>query len=870
LQQFLNVGSCFVDQDSSRCARIEDRMKAHEEIEETEEEAASADVDSADDIPHWVGRRWASVVVKSLAFLIPLALSIGWTVVMTRALPPASGLPGNLGWWTVVAGGALVLGLIVERATRRLLPMAMLLRLSLVFPESTPSRFGMALRANSVRQLRRRIDAGVVDESDTPQEAATSLLELSAALSAHDRMARGHAERVRAYSFMIGTELELTDGELDKLQWAALLHDVGKLDVSIDILNKRAKPNNREFAELNTHSDTGDRYVQPLRAWLGDWADAASQHHERFDGTGYPAALAGEDISLSGRIVAVADAYDVMTSTRSYKKPMKEAAAREELLECSGTQFDPDIVRAFLTVPVSEIKQPMRAAAGAGILAPIMQIMDLRTASAGAAAIASAVVGITLASSPVPEALAFTQATPTKVEIIEDQAINIPLQTNSPADKFTIDSVDGPATASVNDAILRIEPLKEQSGTVTVVLTACRSNECDTTTIVAEVVSVNDPPLAGTDSASTTGSQQSVIIPVLENDTDADNEVLFILRAELAVGGGRVEIISDGQELLFTPDVGSYGPWSIEYVVTDGGDGFDQGTVTILDGDLAPEAVDDTATVTIGETIRIDPRSNDLDDGGNSSLVIVAADLSNSAPVGSSVTVEEGSILVFTAGAEPGLAEITYVIEDRMQRDSAGKVRVEITGVLPEAVDDEATTKEDTAVVIDVLANDGPDVSALDPETLRIVSSSSGSVSITDAQIRYEPPADAAGQAQVTYEICTISGDCDSAVVTITVTPVQDATPFAADGELQVPSNAGAQAIPWVVVSSGQTSIVPGTTFLISTDRPELFTTAPAISSAGVLSFNPLPGANATANATITVNDSENGRRIYRLRLVIS
>ena len=89
------------------------------------------------------------------------------------------------------------------------------------------------------------------------------------------------------------------------------------------------------------------KFLMPLRPWLGTWLDAATQHHERWDGNGYPRKLAGEQISLSARIVAVADAYDVMTSSRSYKKAWEPEAAREELARCAGTQFDPICVEAF-------------------------------------------------------------------------------------------------------------------------------------------------------------------------------------------------------------------------------------------------------------------------------------------------------------------------------------------------------------------------------------------------------------------------------------------------------------------------------------------------------------------------------------------
>src|SRR5262249_14858284 len=152
-------------------------------------------------------------------------------------------------------------------------------------------------------------------------------------------------ERVRAYSDLIGQQLGLDAESANKLHWAALLHDVGKLDVPAEILNKKGRLNQEEWAIIRTHPASSDRWLRRLHAWLGAWALAATQHHERYDGDGYPLGLRGDEISLAGRIVAVADAFDVMTAARSYKKPFPAAQARTELANNAGTQFDPMIVR---------------------------------------------------------------------------------------------------------------------------------------------------------------------------------------------------------------------------------------------------------------------------------------------------------------------------------------------------------------------------------------------------------------------------------------------------------------------------------------------------------------------------------------------
>ncbi len=252
--------------------------------------------------------------------------------------------------------GVAVLGvglaMLAERGARRFLPLVAFLRLSMAFPDHAPSRFAVAMRTGTTRQLERRIEeirsVGLVG---VPEEQFGSIvLELAAALSVHDRLTRGHGERVRAYTDLIGEEMGLGQNDLEKLRWASLLHDVGKLFVPSEILNKPGRLTAEEFEIIKQHPVHGMRLVAPLQDWLGPWALAVSQHHERWDGGGYPFGLSGTDIHLGARMVAVADAFDVMTSARSYKAPMKVSDARAELARCAGSQFDPAVVRAFLSV----------------------------------------------------------------------------------------------------------------------------------------------------------------------------------------------------------------------------------------------------------------------------------------------------------------------------------------------------------------------------------------------------------------------------------------------------------------------------------------------------------------------------------------
>jgi hypothetical protein len=164
---------------------------------------------------------------------------------------------------------------------------------------------------------------------------------------------------VRAYSVLIGTELGLTGRDLEMLNWAALLHDIGKLDVSPEILTKPGRPSEEEWQALRQHPLLGESITAPLAAWLAEWQSAIGYHHERWDGKGYPRGLAGKAIPLPGRIVAVADVYDVITSARSYKEAGSGVDGRKEIARCAGSQFDPRVVRAFLNVSLGRMRLVM-------------------------------------------------------------------------------------------------------------------------------------------------------------------------------------------------------------------------------------------------------------------------------------------------------------------------------------------------------------------------------------------------------------------------------------------------------------------------------------------------------------------------------
>ena len=308
--------------------------------------------------------------------------------------PPAGSLGVFLLWWFALSTAATVVLFAVDRFVRRLLPLAALLQLSLIFPDETPSRFRVALSSGNVQTLEKRLAiVREAREASTPREAALRLLELVAALSVHDRLTRGHSERVRAYSGLIAKELGLGEHDLELLNWAALLHDIGKLEVPQSILTKPGKPTDAEWEVLRQHPLFGEQLTAGLRDWLGSWWEAVGYHHERWDGKGYPRALSGDGIPLPGRIVAVADVYDVITSARSYKAAGNSVEGREEIAACAGTQFDPRVVRAFLNVSLGRMRLIMGPLSWLSHL-PLLGRIPLSPALAGLAGTAGVVAAV--------------------------------------------------------------------------------------------------------------------------------------------------------------------------------------------------------------------------------------------------------------------------------------------------------------------------------------------------------------------------------------------------------------------------------------------------------------------------------------------
>lgn len=173
------------------------------------------------------------------------------------------------------------------------------------------------------------------------------------AMDAKDSYTRGHSERVSAYAAEIAREMKLPEDQVEVIQHMALLHDVGKIGVHDEILNKTGRLENHEFDQIKKHSEIGARIISEISD-LGHAKDYILYHHEKYNGTGYPAGLRCRHIPLGARIITVADCFDAMTSDRPYREGMSISQAVLELKMCSNSQFDPKIVEAFVRVLESD------------------------------------------------------------------------------------------------------------------------------------------------------------------------------------------------------------------------------------------------------------------------------------------------------------------------------------------------------------------------------------------------------------------------------------------------------------------------------------------------------------------------------------
>ena len=709
----------------------------------------------------WEPRTVTASILRALIFAVPIAAGFGVGSMVAAALPEPETAYEIAFWWIAIVAVATVAATATDRVARQLLPLTVLLRMTMLFPDAAPSRMRMARRAGNVTELRRRIREAEADPANARLgELAELVLSLSTALSNHDRRTRGHSERTRVYTDLIGEEMGLPAADRDRLRWAALLHDVGKLEVPSEILNKDSSLDDDEWELVKAHPLHGMRIVAPLIPWLGSWAETIEHHHERFDGSGYPHGLAGADIALGARIVSVADAFDVMTSGRSYQTAMTPAQARAEIIRMAGVQFDPVVARALMNVSLGKLRWT------AGPLAAIAQIPFVRGVPQLGRDLAvvlttSAIVTTGFASGVIP--------TPDGIRTTPTEIVEVVIAGNH----MRSDQSIGQDTTGFPLAAGGSQP-------------------------TASEAALPDPtaPQAVDDTAAT-DEDTPATIDVLANDDDADGDLdrssLSIVRAP---SHGHAAVI-DGA-IRYTPDPDFHGDGAFTYRVCDLGNrcARAQVTVTVVPHNDAPVVGDVSVIASAGETTvhalpYIDP------DGDTLTCTLTTS------PREVSLLVTPDCVLIFSAPDAPGTAldlgvsisdgttakssVVTIVViesptspdpatsdEGELERDGPPQSDEVSDPPSPLAGDilpqnDRITVRSGGTVNFSPLANDsGP----VDASTLVINPPNEDAASVlgSSGRVLYTAPSEFTGTLSFSYTVCSAAGSCTSAVVTVDVT----------------------------------------------------------------------------------------------------
>lgn len=209
-------------------------------------------------------------------------------------------------------------------------------------------------RAKFFSKNRVEVYASVLDEikkeiNESETELVASIKTLISVINAKDRYTYGHTERVVMFSRMMAESLNLKERERKNLVYGAYMHDIGKINISVDVLNKKMPLTKEEWESLKEHPEHGVEIIRNVES-LKDTIPLIRHHHEKYDGTGYPLGLIGEEIPYLARILTIIDSFDAMTSNRPYNIPKTYEEAFEELRMCSGIQFDPELVAVFIEV----------------------------------------------------------------------------------------------------------------------------------------------------------------------------------------------------------------------------------------------------------------------------------------------------------------------------------------------------------------------------------------------------------------------------------------------------------------------------------------------------------------------------------------
>ncbi|MFN2469575.1 MAG: Ig-like domain-containing protein [Gaiellaceae bacterium] len=854
----------------------------------------------------WAARPVWAAFIRAFAFLVPIAASIVFVNIASRVVPtPTGSFWLFIAWWILLSAAATGVLLLVDQLSRRLLPLAALFKLSLVFPDRAPSRFETAMQTGTAANLAERIAAAKASGRETTVvEAAQRLLGLVATLDKHDKLTRGHCERVRAYAQTIAKDMRLGQADRDLLNWAALLHDVGKLGVPTEILTKPGKPTDEEWELLKRHPEFGEELVAPLKGWLGEWIEAVGDHHERWDGRGYPRAKAGRDISLAGRIVAVADVFDVITSARSYKSAWSTAQARSELASHAGTQFDERVVRAFLNVSLGRLRLimgPLSWLAHAPILARIPLTPAVSALTGTVAAVVGAVAtGLVEgprppADRPVQEAVSALvsgdeptgrlRRTPAALErtvvlrsarpggsqpaapvapvapqvewvLDEDTKAFISLRgLRNPQGLAGVRVIEPPqyGDATLTGKAIAYTPPRDYFGATSLGYEACWQRErCAVGVVAITVRPVNDLPRTGPDVALT-DEDEPVWIDALANDLDLESAKLDLVAVWAETAGSAT--IEDGR-VAWRPPPDFNGDASFLYAAADGDGGTSVNRVKVHVAPVNDAPVVRSELVSTDEDvpIRINLLANDTDPDGDH-LDVLTVDQ----PVAGSV-LHDGEAATYTPPPDfAGDVRFDYTVTDRRGGATAGTVAVTVAPVndAPRPVDDAVSVYVGRSAEVDVLANDA------DPEgdAITLVSvdePSAGSVSVGGDRVHFSAPA-APGLASFTYVVRDAHRATARGSVSVRIDGVNSAPSFAAGPSQTVLEDSGPQAAAWASgISAGRPDEASQrVSFLVTATNAGLFAAGgrPAVAPNGTLTYTPAPNANGTSTITVRAQD---------------
>ncbi|CAN5813479.1 hypothetical protein BH23ACT5_BH23ACT5_05720 [soil metagenome] len=704
----------------------------------------------------------ASWALRGAIFVAPMVAALAASLWVSTQLPRSETALGVTAWWGTLIVVSGVVAWAVDRVARQLLPLTLMLRMTMLFPDRAPPRFRVALRSSNISELRKRVAAADIEGTTDLSAAAELILSLASALNSHDRRTRGHGERTRAYADILAEELRVPMEGRDKLRWAALLHDIGKLEVPAEIINKDGPLDTEEMDVMRRHPLMGMTVAAPIVPWLGEWAGAIEHHHEWWDGTGYPRGLSGTDISFAARIVAVADAFDVMTSGRSYQAAKSPVTARREVTRMAGTQFDPAVARALMNVSLGKLRWALGPMAWIGHIPFFLDRMgrDFVTVLSAATVTAAAVVGGVIPTSvPVsnPPVMSAESSGATDQELPGGHGIIAAEDSSSSSSSGFSGGFDPQA---------ELGPSPEPSPTAPTSTPPSSTPPPPTTptTTTPTTTTLGPAPMAHPDVASTP-RDTSVTIRVLDNDVPA-GLTLNAITSQPSSGTATVS----GATIVYTPDPGTHGSDTLGYRACDSYSRCSDSTVAIrvTRVNQPPTARDDSATTDRNVAATIDVLANDSDPDGDT-LAIASVTQPRSGTAAHTATG-----VTYTPSPEfVGNDSFTYRVCDPENACDTATVTLTVRAVdrPPNAVDDAATYNPGGQGSVDVLANDThPDGVALDRGSLEVITRPShGEIkSISGGVIKFAINVVYTGSDSFVYRVCAANGLCDTATVTLT------------------------------------------------------------------------------------------------------